>query len=644
MAINFPNSPTDGQTYTAEGQTWTWSAAGSCWYMTEVSFPGTADDYVQKAGDVMTGALEVPSLLVTGNAAVGGMLTLAADPTQPLEAATKGYVDAKAVTERTTSDGKYVDITGDTMTGPLNIGTTSLDTAGLINAGGNLNVNGGTLRIRSDGTPSLAFQTAAGITGATLNLSQSSGRFALQTYGASTNTALQLAADAEAPVAFFWKAGVNVARVDGAGTDLSSAVSVVTREKGDARYLQLSQLEAMPSDDIGNAGGKVSLTIADGYGNASVTFNHANSGTPMQNGSSARISSTVDSTTASMSLGLKDNVTLGTKTSVTNVLTLTTALAQFEVPVHINGALTTYNRFSFTRTDGASYIDFDDATGNTAPLVFRNNVDGSVASIGLNDDTAVNAHTIITRRKGDARFLQLAGGVLTGLLTLSADPTDALHAATKQYVDTQVATALDQTEGDARYAQLAASNTFFGQQNISSTGEGGQLSLIESTSGKVGNLDMIAASNMMRIFHNMDGAGTSAYEFPANAEDKTDNSVMRKRDLTNSGGDAPIYGARAWAYFAGGGAIQAAGNITSITNPATGRYTVNFDIPMPHAEYATAGAARTTTGSHEQITLSQRRDFVQTTTQAYLSTGTSGGASSVSIFISPARASVIFLC
>ena len=55
----------------------------------------------------------------------------------------------------------------------------------------------------------------------------------------------------------------------------------------------------------------------------------------------------------------------------------------------------------------------------------------------------------ITQAAGDARYLQpataastylpLAGGTLTGTLTLDADPTANLHAATKQYVDTEVA-------------------------------------------------------------------------------------------------------------------------------------------------------------------------------------------------------------
>ena len=41
----------------------------------------------------------------------------------------------------------------------------------------------------------------------------------------------------------------------------------------------------------------------------------------------------------------------------------------------------------------------------------------------------------VNKLVGEASFLKLSGGTLTGLLTLSGDPSSALHAATKQYVD-----------------------------------------------------------------------------------------------------------------------------------------------------------------------------------------------------------------
>jgi hypothetical protein len=46
----------------------------------------------------------------------------------------------------------------------------------------------------------------------------------------------------------------------------------------------------------------------------------------------------------------------------------------------------------------------------------------------------------VDRASASGDFLPLAGGTLTGFLTLNADPTAALHAATKAYVDAQFST------------------------------------------------------------------------------------------------------------------------------------------------------------------------------------------------------------
>ena len=55
----------------------------------------------------------------------------------------------------------------------------------------------------------------------------------------------------------------------------------------------------------------------------------------------------------------------------------------------------------------------------------------------------------------------------------------------------------------------------------------------------------------------------------------------------NATGSAPIYAARAWVNFNGTGtvAIRAAGNVSSITDNATGDYTVTFTNAMPDANY-----------------------------------------------------------
>ena len=66
-------------------------------------------------------------------------------------------------------------------------------------------------------------------------------------------------------------------------------------------------------------------------------------------------------------------------------------------------------------------------------------------------------------------------------------------------------------------------------------------------------------------------------------------------DLFNATGSAPLYACRAWVNFDGTGtpAIRASGNVSSITDIATGRYRVNFATDMPDDQYVLAGSGHT---------------------------------------------------
>ena len=57
--------------------------------------------------------------------------------------------------------------------------------------------------------------------------------------------------------------------------------------------------------------------------------------------------------------------------------------------------------------------------------------------------------------------------------------------------------------------------------------------------------------------------------------------------LSTASGSAPSYSARAWVNFNGTGtvAIEASGNVSSITDNGTGDYTVNFTTALPDANY-----------------------------------------------------------
>jgi hypothetical protein len=90
------------------------------------------------------------------------------------------------------------------------------------------------------------------------------------------------------------------------------------------------------------------------------------------------------------------------------------------------------------------------------------------------------------------------------------------------------------------------------------------------------------------------------------------------------GSAATAYGCRAWVNFNGTGtvAIRASGNVSSITDRATGKYGINFTTAMPDANYAVSGVAGQYTSASEDD-----RDFCSqnyTTTSVNVNTSDSG--------------------
>jgi hypothetical protein len=68
-----------------------------------------------------------------------------------------------------------------------------------------------------------------------------------------------------------------------------------------------------------------------------------------------------------------------------------------------------------------------------------------------------------------------------------------------------------------------------------------------------------------------------------------DVAAARIASALNASGPAPVYACRAWVNFNGTGtvAINASGNVSSITDNGAGDYTVNFTTAMPDANYNT---------------------------------------------------------
>ncbi len=149
-------------------------------------------------------------------------------------------------------------------------------------------------------------------------------------------------------------------------------------------------------------------------------------------GSSATTLATVNSNVGTFgSASQTVSLTVNAKGLVTAVTTNAVAAPTFS---SITGKPTTLSGYGIT-----------DAQPLDSTLSSLANLTGSGVIIATGTDVftmrsigTANAIDLLDRQSGDGRYLGFGGGTLTGALTLSADPTSALHAATKQYVDNAV--------------------------------------------------------------------------------------------------------------------------------------------------------------------------------------------------------------
>ena len=98
-----------------------------------------------------------------------------------------------------------------------------------------------------------------------------------------------------------------------------------------------------------------------------------------------------------------------------------------------------------TPTGNRSPIQLGDLAASTLPLAGG----ALTGALTLAGDPSTSQQAA-TKRYVDAQIataVPKTGGILSGALTLAADPTTSLQAATKQYVDGQVATAVPRTGG-----------------------------------------------------------------------------------------------------------------------------------------------------------------------------------------------------
>jgi len=141
-------------------------------------------------------------------------------------------------------------------------------------------------------------------------------------------------------------------------------------------------------------------------------------------------------------------LTVGLKESTADVITKVAAEAALRISA--DNALTTAVNTEVTDRQTA----ITNLTTVVSTKASTSYVDSAVANLAgsstITDAVAAEANL---RTNADALKLNLAGGTLTGNLTLVADPTIALHAATKQYVDSKSAGPIEtDVSGQVGYA------------------------------------------------------------------------------------------------------------------------------------------------------------------------------------------------
>ena len=228
--------------------------------------------------------------------------------------------------------------------------------------------------------------------------------------------------------------------------------------------------------------------------------------TAATNASNSATSASTSATNAATSATAASQSATSAATSASNALTSENSAQTYASNALIsanNSATSASNAATSEANAAASYDNFDDrylGTKSSAPTV--DNDGDSLITGALYFDSSSNKMKVysgsawLNAYVPSSYYVELAGGTMTGALTLSGAPTSNLHAATKDYVDTQVAATNELVEDTS--PQLGAnldlnSNDITGTGNIDITGSITSSGNIDGT--LVGNVSYYAKAS-----------------------------------------------------------------------------------------------------------------------------------------------------
>lgn len=411
----------------------------------------TADAALSRAGGTMT-----------------GFITLYANPTSNYHPATKLYVDtadginASAAASAQSTANAAVVRSGDTMTGLLTLSgapTANLhaatklyvDAVGTV-ANAALARTGGTMtgKITLDGDPTSA-------------LHASTKQYVDQLRTDVGNNYQPLDADL---TAIAGQTGTGFLKRTGSNTwglDTNT-------------YLTGNQTVTVSGDATGSGATSIALTLSNSGVTAGTYNDSATSVRPFTVDGKGRVT------------GIETAVTITPDWS--NITSKPTTVSGYGIT---DAVKTTGSAMSGVLTFASSQPTATTAAPNIVLLT------DSVSSTSIT--TAATPNSVKTAYDRAAASLPYAGGTMSGFLTLTADPTSALHAATKQYVDNSSAARLPYTGGTLTgYLTLVGDPTssyHAATKNYVDNGLGTKLNLSGGTLS--GNLTIQNSTNQMAI-------------------------------------------------------------------------------------------------------------------------------------------------
>jgi hypothetical protein len=385
-------------------------------------------DYVPLAGGTMT-----------------GYLTLNADPESDLQAATKQYVDDAVAAAEGIDANAFVHITGNTMTGYLTL-----------NADPESDLQAATKQYVDAAVEGVVIITdAANITfEPTPNVSSTNVQDAISEVDDAWRSGLVLTdADVANLVLDIGNTNANLAN-----TDANVANLVLDIGNTNANVANTDANIANLVLDIGNTNANVANTDANvanlvldiGNTNANVANTDANVANLVLDiaNTNANLANT-DANVANLVLDIA-NTNANLANTDANVANLVLDIGN----TNANLANTDANVANLVLDIGNTNANVANTDANVANLVLDiantnanlANTDANVANlvldIGNTNANLANTDANVANLVADlADYVPLAGGTMTGILTLSADPEALLDAATKQYVDDSITNA-----------------------------------------------------------------------------------------------------------------------------------------------------------------------------------------------------------